>query len=199
MAADGVKQVALDMTIVTTAIPTITHEFQNLSQVGWYGAAFFLTLAAFQSFWGKLYNFVPVKTTFLACNITFEVGSLICGSFDKILPSLYPTKDLQLSRKIVPPSSLEERSKDGVLPGLSVVATSSCRSWWSQASYRPSRESSELSLDLPVSLALYWAVYSLTKPVGGGGKSNACQNIKCFSNKGSVSTSIYPSVEQPWP
>lgn len=94
MTANWVTQVALDMTIVTTAIPTITDEFQNVSQVGWYGAAFFLTLAAFQSFWGKLYKFAPVKAAFLACTIIFEVGSLICGSSDKILLSLSPTKDL---------------------------------------------------------------------------------------------------------
>lgn len=41
------------MTIVTTAIPKITDHFQSLEQVGWYGSAFFLTLACFQSFWGK--------------------------------------------------------------------------------------------------------------------------------------------------
>lgn len=37
--------VALDMTIVATAIPKITDEFQGADLVGWYGAAFFLTLA----------------------------------------------------------------------------------------------------------------------------------------------------------
>ena len=45
--------VALDMTIVATAIPRITDEFHSLDQVGWYGSAFFLTLGAFQSTWGK--------------------------------------------------------------------------------------------------------------------------------------------------
>lgn len=40
--------VALDMTIVATAIPRITDEFHSLDQVGWYGSAFFLTVAAFQ-------------------------------------------------------------------------------------------------------------------------------------------------------
>lgn len=43
--------VALDMTIVATAIPRITDEFQSLDDVGWYGSAFFLTVAAFQSTW----------------------------------------------------------------------------------------------------------------------------------------------------
>jgi len=73
-------QVALDMTIVTTAIPRITDDFHSVDQVGWYGSAFFLTLASFQSFWGKLYKFSPVKLVFLACITIFEIGSLICGN-----------------------------------------------------------------------------------------------------------------------
>jgi MFS family permease len=32
--------VALDMTIVATAIPQITEDFHSLDQIGWYGSAF---------------------------------------------------------------------------------------------------------------------------------------------------------------
>ena len=71
--------VALDMTIVATAIPRITDEFHSLSQVGWYGSAFFLTLGAFQSTWGKAYKYFPLKPTFLITIGIFELGSLICG------------------------------------------------------------------------------------------------------------------------
>ncbi|KAJ6028407.1 hypothetical protein N7540_003983 [Penicillium herquei] len=71
--------VALDMTIVATAIPKITDEFHSLDQVGWYGSAFFLTLATFQSTWGKLYKYFNLKYSFLASGVLFEVGSLICG------------------------------------------------------------------------------------------------------------------------
>ncbi|KAK5313082.1 hypothetical protein LTR93_011077 [Exophiala xenobiotica] len=46
--------VALDLTIVATAIPRITDQFHSLGQIGWYGSAFFLTLASFQSSWGKV-------------------------------------------------------------------------------------------------------------------------------------------------
>jgi MFS family permease len=73
-------QVALDMTIVTTAIPKITDQFRSLEQVGWYGSAFFLTLACFQSFWGKLYTFLPVKRVFFVCTAIFEIGSVLCGA-----------------------------------------------------------------------------------------------------------------------
>ncbi|KAI4112949.1 MAG: hypothetical protein LQ345_005982 [Seirophora villosa] len=72
--------VALDMTIVATAIPRITDQFHSLDQVGWYGSAFFLTLAAFQSTWGKAYKYFPLKTSFLLAIFFFELGSLICGA-----------------------------------------------------------------------------------------------------------------------
>ena len=71
--------VALDMTIVATAIPRITDEFHSLDQVGWYGSAFFLTVGAFQSTWGKAYKYSPLKTTFLVAIAIFELGSLLCG------------------------------------------------------------------------------------------------------------------------
>ena len=71
--------VALDMTIVATAIPRITDEFHSLDQVGWYGSAFFLTVGAFQSTWGKAYKYFPLKPSFLISIGIFELGSLICG------------------------------------------------------------------------------------------------------------------------
>ncbi|MCJ1284221.1 hypothetical protein MMC26_003552 [Xylographa opegraphella] len=71
--------IALDMTIIATAIPRITDEFHSLDQVGWYGSAFFLALASFQSTWGKAYKYFPLKTSFIVAILVFEVGSLICG------------------------------------------------------------------------------------------------------------------------
>ena len=50
-----------------------------MDQVGWYGSAFFLTIAAFQATWGKGYKYFPLKPTFLASIIIFELGSLICA------------------------------------------------------------------------------------------------------------------------
>ncbi|KAL8827604.1 MAG: hypothetical protein Q9191_003084 [Dirinaria sp. TL-2023a] len=71
--------VSLDMTIIATAIPRITDEFHSLNDVGWYGTAFFLTLASFQSTAGKAYKYFPVKWAFLVMIFIFELGSLICG------------------------------------------------------------------------------------------------------------------------
>ncbi|KAM7206571.1 Major facilitator superfamily domain containing protein [Naviculisporaceae sp. PSN 640] len=71
--------VALDMTIVATAIPKITDEFHGLEDVAWYGSAFFMTVGGFQSTWGKIFKYFPLKLSFLISIFIFELGSLICG------------------------------------------------------------------------------------------------------------------------
>ncbi|KAK1637090.1 putative MFS transporter [Colletotrichum phormii] len=71
--------VALDMSIIATAIPKITREFQSLDQVGWYGSGFLLTLAGFVSLWGKAFKHASIKWVFLFAVVVFELGSLICG------------------------------------------------------------------------------------------------------------------------
>ena len=69
----------MSQTIVATAIPHITDEFHSLDQIGWYGSAFFLTFASFQSTWGKASKFFPLKASFMLAIAIFELGSLICG------------------------------------------------------------------------------------------------------------------------
>ncbi|KAJ8113163.1 hypothetical protein ONZ43_g5218 [Nemania bipapillata] len=71
--------VALDMTIVATAIPRITQEFNSLPDIGWYGSSFFLTISAFAQVWGKAYTYFSLKWVILTAIFIFEVGSLICG------------------------------------------------------------------------------------------------------------------------
>lgn len=71
--------VALDNTIIATAIPRITDKFHALDDVGWYGSAYLLTLCAFQLFFGRMYHRFSVKWVFLSCLFIFELGSLICG------------------------------------------------------------------------------------------------------------------------
>jgi MFS family permease len=70
---------ALDLTIIATAIPKITSEFHGLKDVSWYSAAFFMTIGGFQSAWGKAYKYFNLKITFLVSIFIFELGSLICG------------------------------------------------------------------------------------------------------------------------
>ncbi|KAI0197883.1 MFS gliotoxin efflux transporter glia [Astrocystis sublimbata] len=71
--------VALDLTIVATAIPRITDEFHSIDDIGWYAAGFFITLGVFQSTWGKIYKHQDLKRTFLATIFFFELGSLVCA------------------------------------------------------------------------------------------------------------------------
>lgn len=75
----SIFMVALDLTIVATAIPKITDQFHSVSQIGWYGSAFFLTVASFTSPWGKLFKYFTLKWTYLLAVFIFELGSLICG------------------------------------------------------------------------------------------------------------------------
>ncbi|EPS34264.1 hypothetical protein PDE_09228 [Penicillium oxalicum 114-2] len=72
--------VALDRTIISTAIPKITDEFDSLNDVGWYGSSYLLTCCAFQLLFGKMYKLFSVRTVFLASILLFEVASAICGA-----------------------------------------------------------------------------------------------------------------------
>lgn len=71
---------ALDNTIIATAIPKITDHFKALDDVGWYGSAYLLTTCAFQLFFGKLYTFFSIKYVYLAAIFIFEIGSVISGA-----------------------------------------------------------------------------------------------------------------------
>ena len=71
--------VALDNTIIATAIPCITDDFHALEDVGWYGSAYLLTTCAFSLFYGKLYSRFNIKAVFLSALFIFEVGSLVCA------------------------------------------------------------------------------------------------------------------------
>ncbi|QDS67491.1 hypothetical protein FKW77_001319 [Venturia effusa] len=71
---------ALDNTIIATAIPRITDQFHALEDVGWYASAYLLTTCAFQLFFGKLYTFYSIKWVYLTALLIFEIGSVVCGA-----------------------------------------------------------------------------------------------------------------------
>ncbi|EOD51089.1 putative mfs transporter protein [Neofusicoccum parvum] len=70
---------ALDNTIISTAIPRITDQFKALDDVGWYGSSYLLTTCAFQLIFGKMYTFFSIKWTYLGALFIFELGSFVCG------------------------------------------------------------------------------------------------------------------------
>ncbi|KAJ4251386.1 hypothetical protein NW762_011367 [Fusarium torreyae] len=68
----------LDLTIVAVAVPSITDQFQTIGDIGWYSAAYGMTLSAFVFFFGQIYTLFSIKGVFLIGIATFEVGALIC-------------------------------------------------------------------------------------------------------------------------
>lgn len=72
--------VALDNTIIATAIPKITDAFGALNDIGWYSSAYLLCSCAFQLLYGKLYARYNKKYVFLSGLLLFEVGSVVCGA-----------------------------------------------------------------------------------------------------------------------
>ncbi|TGO48708.1 hypothetical protein BCON_0232g00100 [Botryotinia convoluta] len=77
--------VALDQTIISTAIPKITDHLKSTGDIGWYGSSYLLTKAALQPSFGRIYSIFNVrmhciKYTFLAAIAIFELGSLICAT-----------------------------------------------------------------------------------------------------------------------
>jgi len=75
----SVFTMALDNSIIATAIPKITDEFHSLPDVGWYASSYLLTTAALQLLFGRFYTFFSIKYVFLIAIFIFEIGSLICG------------------------------------------------------------------------------------------------------------------------
>ncbi|KAH7103874.1 transporter [Auriculariales sp. MPI-PUGE-AT-0066] len=71
--------VALDNTIVSTALPRIVSAFDALDQVTWVVSAYFLTQAGFMLTGGQMLTIVSTKLLFLISIFIFEVGSLVCG------------------------------------------------------------------------------------------------------------------------
>ncbi|USW57887.1 Putative major facilitator superfamily, MFS transporter superfamily [Septoria linicola] len=71
---------ALDNTIISTAIPKITDQFRAIDDVGWYGSSYLLTTCAFQLSFGKLYTFYSIKWVYMIALVIFEIGSAVCGA-----------------------------------------------------------------------------------------------------------------------
>ena len=70
---------ALDLTIITTALPTITEHFGSSSGYTWIGAAYQLAGSASTPLWGKISDIWGRKPTLLIANFIFLAGSLIAA------------------------------------------------------------------------------------------------------------------------
>lgn len=68
----GSLLVAIDTTIISVAIPTISTDFGALEDVGWYGSAYLITLTASQPPSGNVFRFFNPRVAYIASIIMFE-------------------------------------------------------------------------------------------------------------------------------
>ncbi|TKA22901.1 hypothetical protein B0A50_07840 [Salinomyces thailandicus] len=75
---------ALDVTIVTTALPTISEHFHSSAGYTWIGSAFLLANSASIPSWGKISDIFGRKPMLLLANVIFMVGSLVAALANSI-------------------------------------------------------------------------------------------------------------------
>ncbi|KAJ5592059.1 hypothetical protein N7537_008963 [Penicillium hordei] len=71
--------VALDSSILATALPTISSTLGSTNDIGWYGSSYLLAQMASQPIWGKIYTCFEPKRTYLLSLVIFAVGSILCA------------------------------------------------------------------------------------------------------------------------
>lgn len=71
---------ALDVTIIATALPTITRTLAaNASEYAWIGSSFTLASTTSSPIWAKLSDLFGVKWTLISANVVFFAGSLLAA------------------------------------------------------------------------------------------------------------------------
>lgn len=75
---------ALELTIVSTALPTIAAHFASDSGYTWIGTSFVLAHTASTPPWGKTSDIWGRKPILLVANVIFFAGSLICALVDDL-------------------------------------------------------------------------------------------------------------------
>nr|WP_240968060.1 MDR family MFS transporter [Paenibacillus aquistagni] len=70
---------AIEVTVVSTAIPKIVADLGGLQLISWIYAAYLLTTAVSTPFFGKLSDLFGRKNIFIFGSVLFVVGSMLCG------------------------------------------------------------------------------------------------------------------------
>ncbi|KAJ5635708.1 uncharacterized protein N7484_009021 [Penicillium longicatenatum] len=70
---------AIDNTILSTAIPQITSDFHSLNDIGWYGSSYLIAQMALLPTCGRLYAFFNIKWVYCISLAVFEIGSIIAA------------------------------------------------------------------------------------------------------------------------
>ncbi|KAL1801711.1 hypothetical protein ACET3X_002053 [Alternaria dauci] len=149
----SITLISLDQTIVATAIPKITDEFKRLDDISWYGSAYFLTLGAFQSMWGKVYKYYPLKMSFLVAIFIFELGSLICGV-------------AQNSMTLIVGRAISGLGASGIAPGVYTISAFSAE---------PTKRATYTGV-----IGASYGIAAVAGPLIGGGLTNASSWRWCF-------------------
>ncbi|KAG0068533.1 hypothetical protein BGZ89_004583 [Linnemannia elongata] len=76
---------ALDNTIVATALPQISSDFNAQSQMAWIATAYLLAYTAFQSLYGRLSDIFGLKPMYLGASVIFLIGSIGCGAASSMI------------------------------------------------------------------------------------------------------------------
>ncbi|GJE92686.1 MFS general substrate transporter [Phanerochaete sordida] len=71
--------IALDQTILSTALATVASDFSAVSDITWIASAYFLPQAGLMLFFGRLLSISRPKAIFVVSILLFEAGSLICA------------------------------------------------------------------------------------------------------------------------
>ncbi|KAH0043056.1 MFS general substrate transporter, partial [Aureobasidium melanogenum] len=72
--------IAIDRTIIGTAVPAISNQFDSFGDIAWYESGFLLPLCALQLSFGLVYTYYPAKWVLVILVSVFEVGSVVCAS-----------------------------------------------------------------------------------------------------------------------
>ncbi|KAG9837966.1 DNA repair protein RAD50, partial [Aureobasidium melanogenum] len=75
---------ALDVTIITTALPTISEYFHSSAGYTWIGSAYLLGNASSVPLWGKISDIFGRKPILITANVLFLIGSLIAALANSI-------------------------------------------------------------------------------------------------------------------
>ncbi|KAJ7775383.1 transporter [Mycena metata] len=71
--------VALDQTVLATALPRIASDYNAFSLQGWVSSSFILAQTVFLLFYGQVLRIFPAKWVLISAIGLFEIGSLVCG------------------------------------------------------------------------------------------------------------------------
>jgi len=72
---------AVDMTVVSTALPTITRDLSaTQDQYAWVQISYLLTFTALSPSYGRISDMIGRRNLYIICIVIFLIGSAICGA-----------------------------------------------------------------------------------------------------------------------